>query len=63
MADLYQTKAALVIGTDLAQQHPLLAYELRRNWRHHQARIYAMTPGPVREDKYAAATARVAFVS
>ena len=61
MADLYQTKAALVIGTDLAQQHPLLAYELRRNWRHHQARIYAMTPGPVREDKYAAATARVAF--
>ena len=61
MADLYQTKAALVIGTDLAQQHPLLAYELRRNWRHHQARIYAMAPGPVREDKYAAATARVAF--
>ena len=61
MADLYQTKAALVIGTDLAQQHPLLAYELRRNWRHHQARIYAMTPGPVREDKYAAATARAAF--
>ncbi len=61
MADLYRTKAALVIGTDLAQQHPLLAYELRRNWRHHQARIYAMTPGEVREDKYAAATARVAF--
>jgi NADH-quinone oxidoreductase subunit G len=61
MSDFYQTKAALVIGSDLAQQHPLLAYELRRNWRHHQARIYAMTPGPVREDKYAAAKARVAF--
>ena len=61
MADLYRTRAALVIGTDLAQQHPLLAYELRRNWRHHQARIYAMTPGPVREDKYAALTARVGF--
>ncbi len=60
MADVYQTKAALVIGSDLAQQHPLLAYELRRNWRHHQARVYALTPGPVREDKYAAATLRVA---
>ena len=60
MADFYQTKSALVIGADLAQQQPLLAYELRRNWRHHQARIYALTPGPVREDGYAAATARVA---
>lgn len=59
MADLYESKAALVIGSDLSQQHPLLAYELRRNWRHHQARIYAMTPGPVREDKYAAVKARV----
>ncbi|MBY0504645.1 MAG: NADH-quinone oxidoreductase subunit NuoG [Bryobacteraceae bacterium] len=61
MADLYQTKAALVIGSDLAQQHPLLAYELRRNFRHHQARVYAMTPGPVREDSYAVAKARVPF--
>ena len=59
MADLYQTKAALVLGSDLSQQHPLLAYELRRNWRHHQSRLYAMTPGPVREDKYAAVKARI----
>lgn len=50
--DLYKTKAALVIGTDLSQQQPLLAYQLRANWRHHQAAIYTVTQGPVRERKY-----------
>ena len=51
--DLYNTPAALVVGADLSQQHPLLAYQLRANWRHHQARIYTVTEGPVRERKYA----------
>lgn len=53
-ADLYKTKAALVIGADLSQQHPLLAFQLRADFRHHKARIYTVTPGPVREAKYAA---------
>ena len=52
-ADLYTTKAALVISSDLAQEHPLLAFRLRANWRHHKAHVYAITPGPVREDNYA----------
>ena len=52
-ADLYTTKAALVIDSDLAQEHPLLAFQLRSNWRHHKAHVYAITPGPVREDSYA----------
>jgi len=51
--DLYKTKAALVIGSDLAQQHPLLAFQLRANFRHHNASIYTVTEGPVRERKYA----------
>ncbi|MFN3322325.1 MAG: NADH-quinone oxidoreductase subunit NuoG [Bryobacteraceae bacterium] len=59
VADLYTAKSALVIASDLAQQHPLLAYQLRANWRHHQANVYAVTPGPVREDKYAARSVRV----
>jgi NADH-quinone oxidoreductase subunit G len=50
--DLYKTKAALVIGADLSQQQPLLAYQLRANWRHHQASIFTVTQGPVRERKY-----------
>lgn len=56
--DLYTTKAALVIGADLAQQQPLLHYKLRENWRHHAMRMYAVTPGPVREDKYAVRSLR-----
>ncbi len=59
-ADLYTTKAALVVGADLAQQHPLYAFQLRANWRHHQARVYTVTEGPVREDKYSAAQVRMA---
>jgi NADH-quinone oxidoreductase subunit G len=58
--DLYTAKAVLVVGADLAQQHPLLSFQARANSRHHVAHIYAVTTGPVREDKYAAATVRVA---
>ena len=58
--DLYTAKAVLVVGSDLAQQHPLLSYQIRANYRHHQAHIYAVTPGKVREDDYAAKTVRVA---
>jgi NADH-quinone oxidoreductase subunit G len=57
-ADLYERKAVLVVGSDLAQQHPLLAFQIRANWRHHQARVYTVTRGPVREDAYAALSVR-----
>ena len=52
--DLYTTKAALVISSDLAQQHPLLAFQLRANHRHNRGAVYTITPGPVRERDYAA---------
>jgi len=58
VADLYERKAFLVLGADLALEHPLLSYQMRANFRHHQAHIYAVTPGPVREDKYATAVVR-----
>ncbi len=58
--DLYTAKAALVVGADLAQQHPLLAYQLRANWRHHQSSTYVVSEGPVREDQYAAKSVRAA---
>src|SRR3954469_22321960 len=59
MSDLYQRKAALIIGSDLALEHPLLSYQIRANYRHHQAHVYAVTPGPVREDKYTVQSVRV----
>ena len=52
-SDLFTTKAALVVGADLAQEQPFVAYQLRNNWRLHKARVYAVTPGMVREDSYA----------
>jgi NADH-quinone oxidoreductase subunit G len=58
VADLYQTKAILILGADLALEHPLLSFQIRANYRHHQAHVYALTPRPVREDKYAAASVR-----
>ena len=58
VADLYERKAVLVLGADLALEHPLLSYQVRANYRHHQAHVYVVTPQPVREDKYAAAIVR-----
>jgi NADH-quinone oxidoreductase subunit G len=48
--DLYTAKAVLILGADLSQQHPFLAFQVRANWRHHQARIYVVRRGPTRED-------------
>jgi NADH-quinone oxidoreductase subunit G len=58
LADCYERKAILIVGADLAQEHPLLSFQIRANYRHHQARIYVVTPWPVREDNYAAAVER-----
>ena len=58
VADLYQAGAVLVLGADLAREHPLLSYQIRANFRHHQAHVYPVTPEPVREDQYAAAKVR-----
>jgi NADH-quinone oxidoreductase subunit G len=57
-ADLYEKKAVLAIGADLALEQPFLSFQMRANYRHHQARVYVVTTGPVREDNYAAASLR-----
>ncbi len=58
--DLYSAKAVLVVASDLSQQHPLLAFQARANVRHHSAHIYTVTIGPVREDRQAVKSIRVA---
>src|SRR5207244_1717232 len=58
VADLYRCKAVLVLGADLALEHPLLSFQIRANYRHHQAHVYAVTPNSVREDKYSVASIR-----
>ncbi|MBK5293590.1 MAG: NADH-quinone oxidoreductase subunit NuoG [Acidobacteriia bacterium] len=59
-ADLYTANSLLVIGADLAQQHPFLAFQIRANWRHHQSRTYVVASGPVREDSFATRTVQAA---
>jgi NADH-quinone oxidoreductase subunit G len=63
VADLYQRKAILVLGADLALEHPMLSYQVRANYRHHQAHVYVVTPEAVREDNYAVASVRVGQAS
>ena len=58
VGDLYERKAVLILGADLALEHPMLSYQIRANYRHHQAHVYVVTPEGVREDKYAAAIVR-----
>ena len=58
-ADLYNKKAVLVLAADLAEEQPFLSFQIRANFRHHQAHVYAVTGRPVREDRYAAASVRV----
>jgi len=58
--DLYTAPAVVVIASDLAEQHPLLSFQIRFNYHHHGARIYVVTRGPVREDHYAARSVRIA---
>ena len=63
VADLYERKAFLILGADLALEHPLLSFQIRANYRHHQAHVYVVTGKPVREDAYAALNIRGGGVS
>jgi len=56
--DLYEKKAVLVVGAGLALEQPFLAFQIRANYRHHQARVYVVTAKPIREDSYAVAALR-----
>ena len=58
--DLYDRKAFLIVGADLAVQQPFLSFQIRANYRHHDAHIYVVTPGSVREDNYSMKSVRAA---
>src|SRR3984957_88384 len=38
-ADLYHSKSILIVGADLSQQHPFLAYQARASFRHHNPHL------------------------
>jgi NADH-quinone oxidoreductase subunit G len=46
MADIYNAPAVLLIGNDVTQQNPLVAWQLRTGVRHHGLRLYVLNGGP-----------------
>src|ERR1700720_454996 len=42
MADIYNANAVLLIGNDVTQQNPLVAWQIRTGVRHHGTRLYAI---------------------
>jgi NADH-quinone oxidoreductase subunit G len=56
--DLYERKAFLIVGADLAIEQPFLSFQIRASKRHHDAHIYVVTAGNVREDQYSTRSIR-----
>ncbi len=56
--DLYERKAFLIIGADLAIEQPFISFQIRASKRHHDAHIYVVSAGAVREDQYATKSIR-----
>ncbi len=46
MADIYNAPAVLLIGNDVTQQNPLVAWQIRAGVRHHGLRLYVLNGGP-----------------
>jgi NADH-quinone oxidoreductase subunit G len=46
MADVYNANAVLLIGNDVTNQNPLVAWQIRAGVRHHGARLYAINARP-----------------
>ncbi len=46
MADIYNAPAVLLIGNDVTQQNPLVAWQIRSGFRHHGLRLYALNGQP-----------------
>ena len=60
MADVYAAKAVLLIGNDVTQQNPLVAWQIRTGVRHHGLRLYAMNSRPSKIHRQAALAVDVA---
>ncbi|HYL69233.1 MAG TPA: NADH-quinone oxidoreductase subunit NuoG, partial [Candidatus Limnocylindria bacterium] len=54
MADVYTAKAVLLIGNDVTQQNPLVAWQIRTGVRHHGLRLYAINSRPSKIHRQAA---------
>jgi NADH-quinone oxidoreductase subunit G len=60
MANVYTASAVLLIGNDVTQQNPLVAWQIRTGVRHHGLRLYAINSRPSKIHRQAALAVDVA---
>ncbi|MGH9771935.1 MAG: NADH-quinone oxidoreductase subunit NuoG [Candidatus Acidiferrales bacterium] len=54
MADVYNAKAVFLIGNDVTQQNPLVAWQIRTGVRHHNTKLYVINGRPSKIHRQAA---------
>jgi len=59
MADVYAANAVLLIGNDVTNQNPLVAWQIRSGVRHHGARLYVIDGQPSKIHRQAKLVAEV----
>jgi NADH-quinone oxidoreductase subunit G len=60
MADVYNSNATLLIGNDVTQQNPLVAWQIRTAVRHRKARLFVINGQPSKIHRKAAYLVEVA---
>jgi len=60
MADVYNAPAVLLIGNDITQQNPLVAWQIRTGVRHHGLKLYAINSLPSKIHRQAKIAVEVA---
>src|ERR1700683_963441 len=60
MADVYNAPAVLLIGNDVTQQNPLVAWQIRTGVRHHGLQLYAINNLPSKIHRQAKIAVEVA---
>src|SRR5579864_8555447 len=59
MADVYNANAVLLIGSDVTQQNPLVAWQIRTGVRHHDQKLYVINSVPSKIHRQAKVVAAV----
>ena len=59
MADVYNAQTVLLIGNDVTQQNPLVAWQIRTGFRHHGTRLFVVNDRESKIHRQAAVVAHV----
>ena len=55
MSDIYNANAIFLIGNDVTNQNPLVAWQIRTAVRHHNAKVYVINGRPSKIHRQAGA--------